>query len=51
MPKVLNAPMYDEYRMAQNALWEARAISAGPIITNALELYLAGLKLEREDQS
>lgn len=50
MPKVLNTPMYDEYRMAQNALHEAKAINAAPIITNALELYLAGLKLEKELQ-
>lgn len=45
-----DSPMYDEYRMAQNALHEAEAIKAGPVITLALRLYLATLELEREEE-
>ena len=51
MNKTSDFPLYDELRMAQNALHEAKTIKVGPVILAALELYVAGLKLEREDQS
>jgi hypothetical protein len=49
MSKTSDFPLYDELRMAQNALHEAKTIKVGPVILAALQLYVAGLKLERQD--